>query len=131
MDITKIILLLLIVVLSIILLRIIIIERFEETKEPVVYPVNIGTTAIVTTVRNPHKIEDWIEYHLKIGFNKLYIVLDDENENIEYKDDRVVIFKNPKNMFITRDERIMTDKYEAFETFVKLLKKKKYIKKYT
>ena len=106
MDITKIILLLLIVVLSIILLRMIITERFEEKEiidkiEPIPvtnisYPVNIGTTAIVTTVRNPHKIEDWITYHLKVGFDKLYIVLDDENENIEYKDDRVVIFKNTK-----------------------------------
>ena len=108
MDITKIILLILIAVLSIMLIRMIIIENFEDKKIiatdiiksiPVTkksYPVNIGTTAIVTTVRNPHKIEDWISYHLKIGFNKLYIILDDENENIEYKDDRVVVFKNTK-----------------------------------
>jgi hypothetical protein len=80
-------------------------ERFEESEpikvesikvEPIIYLVKEGTTAIATTVRNPHQINDWIEYHLKIGFNKLYIVLDDENENIEYKDDRVVIFKNNK-----------------------------------
>lgn len=44
---------------------------------------------------------------------------------------RVGLFKNPKNMFVTRDERIMTDKYEALEMFVNLLKRKKNKKRYT
>ena len=52
---------------------------------------------IVTTVKNPHQINDWIKYHLKIGFAKLYIVLDDENENINYDDIRVNIIKNDTN----------------------------------
>jgi hypothetical protein len=35
---------------------------------------------ISTTVKNPHQLNDWIKYHLSIGFDKLYIVFDDENE---------------------------------------------------
>jgi len=93
MSVTKIILLLLIFTLIIMLLRIIITEKFTESPK---YTVKEGTTAIATTVRKPHQINDWIKYHLKIGFDKLYIVLDDENENIDYNDNRVVIFKNTK-----------------------------------
>jgi len=43
---------------------------------------------------------------------------------------RTVNYTNPKNMFVTRDERIMTNKYDAFKTFLSLLKKDKYKKKY-
>lgn len=43
---------------------------------------------------------------------------------------RIVFYKNPKNMFITRDERIMTNNYNSFELFINLLKKKKYLKRY-
>jgi hypothetical protein len=53
--------------------------------------------AIATTTKNPHQLNDWIKYHLNIGFNKLYIVFDDENEiydNIYENDNRVVILYN-------------------------------------
>jgi len=40
-------------------------------------------------------------------------------------------YKNQKNVFITRDERVMTNNYKAFEMFFTLLKNKKYIKRYT
>jgi len=54
---------------------------------------------VATTVKNPHKLNDWIKYHLNINFAKVYIVFDDENEdypiNSEYiKNPRVRIFKN-------------------------------------
>jgi hypothetical protein len=50
---------------------------------------------VSTTVKNPHKINDWIKYHLNINFAKVYIVFDDENENYNIiSDPRVVIFKN-------------------------------------
>jgi len=61
---------------------------------------NIPTTfGIATTVKNPHQLNDWIKYHLRIGFNKLYIVFDDENEDISYiaEDPNVIIFKNNNN----------------------------------
>ena len=78
-------LLLIFIVISIIFLITSFNEKFEN--------IQIG---IVTTVKNPHQINDWIKYHLKIGFVKLYIVLDDENENIQYDDNRVKILKNNK-----------------------------------
>ena len=53
--------------------------------------------AIVTTVKKPHQFHDWIKYHLNIGFAKLFIILDDENEDIEYPDNRVVFIKNDNN----------------------------------
>ena len=55
--------------------------------------INIG---ISTTVKNPHQINDWIRYHLSIGFEKLYIVFDDENEDTSLvtKNPNVQIFKN-------------------------------------
>jgi len=51
---------------------------------------------IATTVKNPHQLNDWINYHLKIGFDKLYIVFDDENEDTSsyINSDQVKIFKN-------------------------------------
>ena len=49
---------------------------------------------ISTTVINPHQLNDWIKYHLSIGFDKLYIVFDDENEEFLINDSRVQIFKN-------------------------------------
>jgi len=55
------------------------------------------SVGIVTTVKKPHKFDDWIKYHLKIGFTKLYVVLDDENEDISYPSDKVVFIKNNKN----------------------------------
>jgi len=62
---------------------------------------NIPTNkiGIVTTVKNPHQLNDWITYHLKIGFNKLYIVFDDENEDTNYiiNNDNIQIFKNDNN----------------------------------
>ena len=53
---------------------------------------NIG---IVTTVKNPHQINDWVNYHLNKGIKKIYIISDDPNENLKINpDNRVVIFKN-------------------------------------
>jgi hypothetical protein len=60
---------------------------------------NKTKVGIATTVKNPHQLNDWIKYHLKIGFTKLYIVFDDENENTNYiiNNSSVVIFKNDDN----------------------------------
>ena len=53
---------------------------------------NIG---IVTTVKNPHQINDWINYHLDIGIKKIYIISDDPEEDLKIiPDNRIVIFKN-------------------------------------
>jgi len=72
---------------------------------------------IVTTVKNPHHINDWIKYHLKVGFVKLYIVLDDENENISYDDERVKIIKNDKkwrdNLIIADHLQELSDQYDT------------------
>jgi hypothetical protein len=137
MKVTKIILLILIAIVFVILVRIIYIERYEQQNNiPIIYDIKLGTTAIVTTVRSPHYINDWIEYHLKIGFDKLYIVLDDETENIDYDDNRVVIIKNTKEwrnnlvsggmlgMFSDKyDEEVMSRQILNFAT-VELLAKK-------
>ena len=66
----------------------------KDTFDNQIIKKNIG---IATTTKNPHQLNDWIKYHLNIGFNKLYIVFDDENEiydNIYENDNRVVIFYN-------------------------------------
>ena len=53
--------------------------------------------SIVSTVRNPHQIDDWIRYHLNFGISKIFLILDDEKENINNKfGNRVEIFKNDK-----------------------------------
>jgi len=54
---------------------------------------------ISTTVKNPHMLNDWIKYHLNIGFEKLYIVFDDEDEDTSLiiKNPKVQIFKNDTN----------------------------------
>ena len=53
--------------------------------------------AIVSTVRNPHQIHDWIRYHLNFGVSKIFLILDDEKEDINNKfGNRVEIFKNDK-----------------------------------
>ena len=65
---------------------------FYEPMTSIIKTVKVG---ISTTVKNPHQLNDWIKYHLNIGFAKLYIVFDDENENYPIKKDpRVSIFKN-------------------------------------
>ena len=68
-------------------------EKYEENEEDV-EDVENSQVAIVSTVKKPHQFNDWIKYHLKIGFAKLYIILDDENEDIIYPDKRVVFIKN-------------------------------------
>jgi len=96
--------LLLFIIISILFLITSFNEKFENNK--------IGNKiGIVTTVKNPHQINDWIKYHLKIGFVKLYIVLDDKNENIEYNDQRVMIIKNNKNW---RDNLIGANHLQEF-----------------
>jgi len=50
---------------------------------------------IVTTVKNPHQLKEWIKYHLDIGISKIYIVADDLNEDFKLEpDSRVTIYKN-------------------------------------
>ena len=66
---------------------------FFEPMTPVIINKNIKI-GISTTVKNPHQLNDWIRYHLNIGFDKLYIVFDDENEDFFINDPRVQIFKN-------------------------------------
>ena len=65
--------------------------QYIKPKEKYSNNVRVGVT---TTVKNPHKLNDWIKYHLKINFVKVYIVFDDENENFYNNDPRVSIFKN-------------------------------------
>ncbi len=68
---------------------------FYEPMTPTINSNKNIKVGISTTVKNPHQLKDWINYHLNIGFNKLYIVFDDENESIPLIDDpRVTIFKN-------------------------------------
>jgi hypothetical protein len=67
---------------------------FYESMTPTINSNKNVKFGISTTVKNPHQLNDWIKYHLKIGFNKLYIVFDDENETFIYNDPRVKIFKN-------------------------------------
>ena len=68
---------------------------FYERMTPVIINNNNDIkVGISTTVKNPHQLKDWIKYHLHIGFDKLYIVFDDENEEFIMNDSRVQIFKN-------------------------------------
>jgi len=78
------------IVLIIILLVLIYYSYIEKYQEN-------GQVAIVTTVKKPHQFNDWIKYHLNIGFAKLFVILDDENEDIIYPDNRVVFIKNNKD----------------------------------
>jgi len=87
----KVIINILLIILIIVLLYIILNnnETYENNK---INEINIG---IVTTVKNPHQINDWINYHLGIGIKKIYIIADDPEEDLEINpDDRVTIFKN-------------------------------------
>ena len=98
-KIIKIILIILIVLLLIYIIRRIwsYINENYETKVSKKY-IKIG---IATTLKNPHKLNDWIKYHLSIGFSKLYIVFDDENEEFELINplyiNNVMIIKSDKN----------------------------------
>jgi len=67
---------------------------FYESMTPIIINNNNIKIGISTTVKNPHQLNDWIKYHLSIGFDKLYIVFDDENEEFIINDSRVQIFKN-------------------------------------
>lgn len=63
--------------------------------EPMTSNIENIKIGISTTVKNPHQLNDWIKYHLNIGFDKLYIVFDDENETIPLIDNpKVKIIKN-------------------------------------
>jgi len=71
-------------------------ENYES--KPLKKFIKVG---IATTLKDPHKLNDWIKYHLSIGFSKLYIVFDDENEKFElnnslYKNN-VMIIKSDAN----------------------------------
>ena len=62
--------------------------------------INKRKLGIATTVKNPHQLNDWIRYHLNIGFSKLYIVFYYENEifvNNYVNDNNVNIFVNNTN----------------------------------
>jgi hypothetical protein len=62
--------------------------------------INKRKLGIATTVKNPHQLNDWIRYHLDMGFYKLYIVFDDEHEDFinDYADNNnVQIFMNNTN----------------------------------
>lgn len=68
---------------------------FYESMTSIITNNNINNKlGISTTVKNPHQLNDWIKYHLSIGFDKLYIVFDDENEEFIINDSHVQIFKN-------------------------------------
>ena len=86
----KVIIKILLIILIIVLLYLIL--NTKETYENNEINNNVG---IVTTVKNPHQINDWINYHLGIGIKKIYIIADDPEEDLKINpDDRVVIFKN-------------------------------------
>lgn len=36
---------------------------------------------LVSLVKKPHQLSDWICYHLNIGFNKIYLIFDDPNDD--------------------------------------------------
>ena len=66
--------------LFLILFMVIIIYRYYkiESFDNKIYDKKI---AIVTTVRNPHSFNDWLNYHFRFGIYKIYVVFDDPNEN--------------------------------------------------
>jgi hypothetical protein len=84
--------LILIILLSLYLLYRVYSIRYDNYSSKI----NTLKFGISTTVKNPHQLNDWIKYHLNIGFHKLYIVFDDENENTNYvtNNNQVNIFKN-------------------------------------
>ena len=89
-----------ILVLIILLLGYILYKSYYSFKDTYnnVNSISSVKVGIATTVKNPHALSDWIKYHLKIGFYKLYIVFDDENEDPKIsKLDNVRIFKNDDN----------------------------------
>jgi len=69
--------------------------------------------AIATTVKNPHKLNDWIKYHVKIGFDNMYIVFDDETENSNIQNSHnIKIFKNDKKWKDELDKLKNVDYYK-------------------
>lgn len=52
---------------------------------------------LITIVRDELDMSCWIDYHLTIGFDKIFIWDDHSKIPIEYKDDRVIIEKVPDN----------------------------------
>ena len=60
-----------------------------------IFNIKIG---ISTTIKKPQHLTYWIKYHLSIGFDKLYIVFDDENEDFLIDNDpRIRVFRNDIN----------------------------------
>lgn len=77
-----------ITLLILIVIRYCKVETFEDTNNQI---------AIVTTSRASHQLNDWINYHLKFGISKIYIIFDDPNEDIsKYRryDSRVNLILN-------------------------------------
>ena len=99
-------------------------------QEPVYYSTmdeDVPIRVVKQTIKKPKKsvdLDDKLK-HLEAGK-----VINVSGINEYGIGTRVVLFKNPK-MFVTRDERVMSTKYEAFEMFVNLLVKDKYKKRYT
>jgi hypothetical protein len=75
------------------------IQRIFYTEQYTTTPIVNLKIGISTTVKNPHKLNDWIKYHLNIGFERLYIVFDNEDEDTSLitKSPKVQIFKNDTN----------------------------------
>ncbi len=85
-----------------------IIEKFTPDE-------NNKKIGIVTTVKKPHFINDFIKYHIKIGFAKIYIVLDDPNEillieEFKDKDEKIKIFKNDD------DWKLSLEQFDYYKT---------------
>lgn len=69
---------LLLLVFIIVILQYCISSLVESYSEPRTGDIKI---ALVSTVKDPHKLADWICYHTKIGFNKIYLIFD-EMDNV-------------------------------------------------
>ena len=55
-------------------------------------------TAIVSLVKDPHAFETWVTYHkTKMGIDKFYIFLDDDNETLSFDDPALDVRRNWKD----------------------------------
>ena len=66
-----------------------IIENFTSKKPKI---------GIVSTVRNPHQINDWLRYHYNFGISKIFLIFDNPYESFEnHFGSKLQIFLNDDN----------------------------------
>ena len=71
-----------------------IVRSLGVDQTPPLNPESFSRAAIVTTVKrvSPQSLKEWCSYHLKIGFERLYVYFDEpeERHRVHLTDERII-----------------------------------------